>query len=108
MIDTELRGAAALEALEAEGRLFAYPAEVARVMQRDPRTIYAGIEHGEIPATRVGQRYQVSVAWLKRAAEGDANLMEPIVVASRAYVTMGEMCDTLRDVWGVWRETPVF
>ena len=28
--------------------------------------------------------------------------------ASRAYVTMGEMCDALRDVWGVWRETPVF
>ena len=30
------------------------------------------------------------------------------MVASRAYVTMGEMCDALRDVWGVWRETPVF
>ncbi len=28
--------------------------------------------------------------------------------ASRLYVTMGEMCDALRDVWGVWRETPVF
>jgi len=23
-------------------------------------------------------------------------------------VTMGEMCDALREVWGVWRETPVF
>jgi methylmalonyl-CoA mutase N-terminal domain/subunit len=28
--------------------------------------------------------------------------------AARAYVTMGEMCDALREVWGVWRETPVF
>src|SRR5438045_1020837 len=36
------------------------------------------------------------------------NLMEPIMDASRAYVTMGEMCDALRDVWGTWRETPVF
>jgi methylmalonyl-CoA mutase N-terminal domain/subunit len=36
------------------------------------------------------------------------NLMPPIVEASRAYVTMGEMCDALREVWGVWRETPVF
>ncbi len=42
------------------------------------------------------------------AAKDDANLMYPILDASRAYVTMGEMCDALREVWGVWRETPVF
>jgi methylmalonyl-CoA mutase, N-terminal domain len=42
------------------------------------------------------------------AAHEDRNLMPPIVEASRAYVTMGEMCDALRAVWGVWRETPVF
>jgi methylmalonyl-CoA mutase, N-terminal domain len=42
------------------------------------------------------------------AAHEDRNLMEPIMAASRADVTMGEMCDALRDVWGVWRETPVF
>jgi methylmalonyl-CoA mutase, N-terminal domain len=42
------------------------------------------------------------------ATRDDRNLMEPIVEASRAYVTMGEMCDALREVWGVWRETPVF
>ena len=38
----------------------------------------------------------------------DRNLMPAIVEASRAYVTMGEMCDALREVWGTWRETPVF
>jgi methylmalonyl-CoA mutase N-terminal domain/subunit len=42
------------------------------------------------------------------AAHDGRNLMEPIMAASRAYVTMGEMCDTLREVWGTWRETPVF
>jgi methylmalonyl-CoA mutase, N-terminal domain len=42
------------------------------------------------------------------AARGDRNLMYPIVDASEVYVTMGEMCDALRGVWGVWRETPVF
>jgi methylmalonyl-CoA mutase, N-terminal domain len=42
------------------------------------------------------------------AAHDDRNLMEPIMEASRAYVTMGEMCDALREVWGTWRETPVF
>ena len=42
------------------------------------------------------------------AAHPDRNLMPPILDAARAYVTMGEMCDALREVWGVWRETPVF
>jgi methylmalonyl-CoA mutase N-terminal domain/subunit len=46
---------------------------------------------------------------LKTAAAKDGvNLMAPIVDASRDYVTLGEMCDALRDVWGIWRETPVF
>jgi methylmalonyl-CoA mutase, N-terminal domain len=42
------------------------------------------------------------------AADPVRNLMPPIVDAARAYVTLGEMCDALRDVWGTWRETPVF
>jgi methylmalonyl-CoA mutase, N-terminal domain len=42
------------------------------------------------------------------AASEGTNLMPAIIDASKAYVTMGEMCDSLREVWGVWRETPVF
>jgi methylmalonyl-CoA mutase N-terminal domain/subunit len=42
------------------------------------------------------------------ATRDDRNLMPVIVDASRAYVTMGEMCDAFREVWGTWRETPVF
>ncbi len=36
------------------------------------------------------------------------NLMPTILDAARDYVTMGEMCDAWREVWGTWRETPVF
>jgi methylmalonyl-CoA mutase N-terminal domain/subunit len=50
-----------------------------------------------------------ALAALKRdAAEDGRNLMPAIIEASRAYATMGEMCDSLREVWGVWTETPVF
>jgi methylmalonyl-CoA mutase N-terminal domain/subunit len=42
------------------------------------------------------------------ATDEGRNLMPAIVEASKAYATLGEMCDALRDVWGVWRETPVF
>ena len=51
---------------------------------------------------------QALAALKEGAAREDVNLMPLIVDASRAYVTMGEMCDALREVWGVWRETPVF
>jgi methylmalonyl-CoA mutase N-terminal domain/subunit len=52
---------------------------------------------------------QHALARLKEDASHERrNLMEPIMDASRAYVTMGEMCDALREVWGIWRETPVF
>jgi methylmalonyl-CoA mutase N-terminal domain/subunit len=42
------------------------------------------------------------------AARDDVNLMPAILDAARAYVTMGEICEAWREVWGVWRETPVF
>jgi len=52
---------------------------------------------------------EAALAKLKEAAaREDENLMPLLVDASRAYATMGEMCDALREVWGVWRETPVF
>jgi methylmalonyl-CoA mutase N-terminal domain/subunit len=59
-------------------------------------------------ARRDAAAVESALAALKEAAAGDANLMPPIMDAARAYVTMGEMCDALREVWGVWRETPVF
>jgi methylmalonyl-CoA mutase, N-terminal domain len=52
---------------------------------------------------------ETALARLKQAAaRDDDNLMPPLVEASRAYVTLGEMCEALRDVWGTWTETPVF
>src|SRR6266404_869363 len=62
-----------------------------------------------LKAQRDSGAVEAAVSRLKEdAARDDRNLMGPIVDASRANVTMGEMCDALRDVWGVWRETPVF
>jgi methylmalonyl-CoA mutase N-terminal domain/subunit len=59
-------------------------------------------------ARRDSAAVESALARLQEGAAGDANLMPLIVDASRAYVTMGEMCEALREVWGVWRETPVF
>jgi methylmalonyl-CoA mutase N-terminal domain/subunit len=43
---------------------------------------------------------------LRAAAGSTENLMPPILDAVRAYATIGEMCDALRDVWGEYEEVP--
>ena len=60
-------------------------------------------------ARRNSADVEARLARLKEdAATDDRNLMSAILDAARADVTMGEMCDALREVWGVWREAPVF
>ncbi|HEY2372197.1 MAG TPA: methylmalonyl-CoA mutase family protein [Gaiellaceae bacterium] len=82
------------------------PLEILRI---DPALEQKQIERVRaVRARRDSAAVEAALAGLKRAAEGDANLMEPIMAASRAFTTMGEMCEALRDVWGIWRETPVF
>jgi methylmalonyl-CoA mutase N-terminal domain/subunit len=83
------------------------PIELLRV---DPALETKQIER--VQATRAKRdvaKVEAALTALKEgAAKDDVNLMPLIVDASREYVTMGEMCDALRAVWGVWRETPVF
>jgi methylmalonyl-CoA mutase N-terminal domain/subunit len=62
----------------------------------------------ELRARRDEAAAQATLAALRDGAAGDANLMPLILECAKADVTMGEMCDTLREQWGVWRETPVF
>jgi methylmalonyl-CoA mutase N-terminal domain/subunit len=44
---------------------------------------------------------------LRQAAEGEMNLMPALLDCVRAYATMGEMCDVLREAFGVYQETVV-
>ena len=62
-----------------------------------------------VRARRDSSAVEQALASLKAdAAYPERNLMHPIIDAAAAHVTMGEMCDALREVWGTWRETPVF
>jgi methylmalonyl-CoA mutase N-terminal domain/subunit len=83
------------------------PIEILRI---DPALEQKQIERVQaVRERRDAAAAEAALARLKEdAAHDDRNLMEPIMEASRAYVTMGEMCDALREVWGTWRETPVF
>ncbi len=59
-------------------------------------------------ASRDQARVKRALEDLKAAARGTDNLMPPILEASRAYATVGEMCDALREVFGEYQEQPVF
>ncbi|MDI6853551.1 MAG: methylmalonyl-CoA mutase family protein [Deltaproteobacteria bacterium] len=54
----------------------------------------------ELKSTRDNGAVQQALAELKTAAAGDANLMPPILKAVKALATLGEVCDTLRAVFG--------
>jgi len=43
---------------------------------------------------------------LRHVARGNGNTFEAILDCSRAYVSLGEMCDVLREEWGEYVEPP--
>jgi methylmalonyl-CoA mutase N-terminal domain/subunit len=61
-----------------------------------------------LKASRDNERVRAALSGLQAAARGTGNLMLPILDAARAYATLGEMCDALREVWGEYEEQPIF
>jgi methylmalonyl-CoA mutase N-terminal domain/subunit len=45
---------------------------------------------------------------LRKAAEGDENLMPFILDCVHSYATLGETCDVLRDVFGEYKEQAIY
>jgi methylmalonyl-CoA mutase N-terminal domain/subunit len=56
-------------------------------------------------ARRDRGRVSRSLDALRRAAQGTENTMPYILDAVRAYATLGEICNALRDVFGAYRES---
>ena len=50
-------------------------------------------------------RVRACLDTLQRTAEGTGNTMPDILDAVRAYATLGEICEALRDVFGSYQET---
>jgi methylmalonyl-CoA mutase, N-terminal domain len=61
----------------------------------------------ELRAGRSQQEVDRRLAALRRAAQGEDNLMPPIYEAVKAYATLGEICDAMRDVFGSYEETAI-
>ncbi len=59
-------------------------------------------------ARRRGEHVEHALAAIKGVAAGDANVMPSLVDAARAGCSEGEIVEALQEVWGSYRETPVF
>ena len=60
----------------------------------------------EVRRQRDQARVDRALAALATAARGSENTMYPLLECVRAYATVGEMCDSLRQVWGEYEEVP--
>ncbi len=62
----------------------------------------------KLRAERDGPAVESALADLRKAAEGTENLLPPMREALRLRATVGEVCTTLRGVWGVYHPVEHF
>jgi len=62
----------------------------------------------EMKASRNQNDVDKSLEELKRSARDGTNIMPRILDCARKYVTLGEMCNELKEVFGVYEEQAVF
>jgi len=76
------------------------------LLKVDPKVREAQMKRlAELRATRDAKRVETSLASLKQTAQGEGNLMVPILDCVRANCTLGEICDVLRGVFGEYEAT---
>jgi methylmalonyl-CoA mutase N-terminal domain/subunit len=88
-----------VNAFQADGEA---PTEVLRI---DPAAERDQVERLQaLRARRDGERVKAALHALAEAAREERNLMPPILDGVRAEATLGEISDTLREVYGEYRE----
>jgi len=81
------------------------PVPILYIDERTAETQLARLE--TLRQSRDNTRVRQTLDALRETARGDGNTMYPLLDCVRAYATIGEMCDALREVWGEWEEVPL-
>ncbi|HEX2454496.1 MAG TPA: methylmalonyl-CoA mutase family protein [Vicinamibacterales bacterium] len=61
----------------------------------------------DLRKTRDNDAVRAALDSLRETARSTGNTMYPLLDCVRAYATVGEMCDALREVWGEYEEVPL-
>ncbi|MCJ7801616.1 MAG: methylmalonyl-CoA mutase family protein, partial [Candidatus Marinimicrobia bacterium] len=51
---------------------------------------------------------KIALNEVRRTCKGKTNIMPPIINAAKAYATLGEIVDAMKDVFGEWQESSIF
>jgi methylmalonyl-CoA mutase N-terminal domain/subunit len=81
------------------------PIEILYIDESAAEKQLAKLDH--LKKTRDNDKTRRALDRLRAAARTTENVMPPILDAVRAYATIGEMCDALREVWGEYEEVPI-
>jgi len=77
------------------------------ILYIDEQTAERQVERlNEVRRTRDDDAVRRALDALREAARGRENTMYPILDCVRAYASVGEMCDALREAWGEYEEEP--
>jgi len=82
------------------------PVEILRVSHEVERDQAA--ELGRRRAGRDQETVDSALGAMLAAARSGENMIPPMLAAARAEATLGEICDALRQEWGVYSEAPAF
>jgi methylmalonyl-CoA mutase N-terminal domain/subunit len=75
------------------------------LLRVDPAVRLSQIEKlNKLKSRRDQSSVTEALSELGKAAKGRDNLMVPMIRAVKAYATLGEICDTLRQVFGEYRQ----
>lgn len=78
------------------------------ILQMDPEGEKRHLERlNRVRRERDQELVKRRLAELRAAAQGTENMMPAILECVRAYCTLGEMCDVLREVFGVYQQDSV-
>ena len=82
------------------------PVEILRVSHQVERDQVAELARRR--TERDGAAVDRALAGVVAAARSSANMIPPILAAAQVEATLGEICEVLRDEWGIYSESPVF
>ncbi len=78
------------------------PLEILRIKPEVEKKQLARLQ--KLREQRDSKKVKEALDRVRQTAEHDENLMPPIIQAAKAYATLGEICNVLREVFGEYRE----
>lgn len=79
------------------------------ILKIDPRVEVEQVQEIRALKTRRDQAaVAAALSRIRAASKEGSNLMPPIIDALKCYATLGEICDVWREVFGTWKEPPIY